>query len=321
MKITVLCGGGSTERQVSLVSGCSVAEALTLSGHEVLCLDVFSGEAVTSAPTISPEPPSELRRSDGYLFSPSILPLCLESDCVFLALHGGAGENGQLQALFDCYGITYTGSGYVPSLLCMDKGLTSDVLRSNGIPVPLGITVNNTENLDFGIFPACVKPACSGSSVGVSFPCDPDSLRTAVKEALCVCPRVRIEEKLNGRELTVGILNGEALPVVEILPRCRYDYESKYDPTLASELCPAPLTSDEEAAVKSVAKAAAKALLVDSYCRVDLILSGGVPYCLEINTLPGMTKTSLLPLAARTAGISFPELCSIIAESSFKKRI
>lgn len=319
MKITVLCGGNSTEREVSLVSGFTVYEALSTLDNEVKCLDVFTGETVEKPPRITKNAPKIETRSNCKLFSPSILPHCLNSDVVFLALHGGMGENGQLQALLDCYGIRYTGASYVPSLICMDKGLSREIMSAHGVTVPRGITVTSAENIGFDVFPCCVKPASGGSSVGVAFPNGKDELKTAVENALTVCPRVIIEEKIVGHELTVGILGGKALPIVEILPKTDfYSYESKYDPTLVTEICPADLTSEEEETVKNAALRAREALLVDSYCRVDIILSKGTPYCLEINTLPGMTKTSLLPLAAKTAGITFPELCQMIINDTRK---
>lgn len=319
MKVTVLCGGNSSERQVSIVSGYYVGTALASLGHDVTCMDVFTGDVVSDLQKITSQPPSEMKRADGMLFSPSILPICLESDVVFLALHGGMGENGQLQALLECYGIKYTGASYAPSLLCMDKGISREVLGTNGVSIPKGITVSSTKDINITDFPVCVKPASSGSSVGVSFPNSMEELIPAVESALAVCPRVVIEEKIVGREFTVGILDGKALPIVEILPKTGvYNYESKYDPDLVSEICPAPLTAEEEEAIKNTALAAKDALLVDSYCRVDVMLSNGVPYCLEINTLPGMTKTSLLPLSAKTAGISFPELCQRIINEALK---
>ncbi len=305
MKITVLCGGNSPEREVSLRSGIMVANALRLSGHEVNCVDVLTG---MTPPFKKTHPISQ--------FSPiheSVIPLCLDCDKVFLALHGGIGENGQLQAFLDCLGVSYTGSSYVPSLLCMDKALTRTILFSFGVPIPRGKTVTKAEDHNWNEFPCCVKPADAGSSIGISFAEDEKSLKNALDTAFSVCDRVIVEEKLVGRELTVGMLDSKTLPIVEIIPKTEfYNYESKYDPALVTEICPARLTEEEKSAVNEVALRAASALLVDSYCRVDIILSDGVPYCLEINTLPGMTETSLLPLAAKANGISFPQLCEKI---------
>ena len=312
MKITVLCGGDSPERQVSLRSGQRVCEALVSEGNEVVCIDVLTG-----AP-----PLNSLHLPHGKPLHEDVLPLCLDSDAVFLALHGGIGENGQLQAFLDCHGIKYTGASFLPSAICMDKGISRALLSQNGVPIPRGTVLSRGDVIPDLPFPCCVKPAAAGSSVGVSFADDERSLKTALDAAFSVCDRVVIEERLFGRELTVGIIDGRALPTVEILPKTDfYNYESKYNPSLVSEICPAPLTDAEDKAVKDVALAACKALLLDSYCRVDLILSGGVPYCLEINTLPGMTDTSLLPLAAREDGISFSELCSTIIKSSLDRHV
>lgn len=307
MKITVLCGGDSPERAVSLRSGEMVAQALREIGHDVICVDILTGT--------TPPFKEDGKVSHAIPIHESIIPICKNSDAVFPALHGGIGENGQLQAFLDCHGITYTGSSFLPSAICMDKGVSRALLAQNGVPIPKGMVISSRDGIPEINFPCCVKPASAGSSIGISFAEDESSLRTALDTAFSVCDRVIVEEKIIGRELTVGVINGKPLPVIEILPKTDfYNYKSKYDPALVTEICPAHLTPEEEEAVKNTALAAKDALLVDSYCRVDIILSNGVPYCLEINTLPGMTATSLLPLAAKTAGISFPQLCQMIID-------
>ena len=305
MKITVLCGGDSPEREVSLKSGVMVANALLERGNEVNCVDILTG--------MSPPFKENLSFSHANPIHESIVPICKNSDAVFLALHGGIGENGQLQAFLDCNGIKYTGVSFLPSAICMDKGISRALLSSAGVPVPRGFVLTRGEKTPEITFPCCVKPSSAGSSIGISFAEDEKSLKNALDTAFSVCDRVIVEEKIIGRELTVGILDGKPLPVVEIIPKTEfYNYESKYDPNLTIEICPAPLSDAETELVQATAITAAKALLIDSYCRVDFILADGIPYCLEINTLPGMTETSLLPLAARTVGISFPELCKTI---------
>ena len=311
MKITVLCGGDSPERAVSLRSGMMVAHALKEIGHDVICVDILTGDFAPFKDNAPIQYSAPIHNS--------IISLVKECDKVFLALHGGIGENGQLQAFLDCLNVSYTGSSYVPSTICMDKSISRALLSLRGIPTPRGETVICGQKTSWSEFPCCVKPANAGSSLGISFPNNKNELDIALKNAFSLCRSVIIEEKLTGRELTVGILDGKALPIVEILPKTDfYNYESKYDPALVTEICPAYLTTEEEKAVKSTALAAKDALLVDSYCRVDIILSNGVPYCLEINTLPGMTNTSLLPLSAKAAGISFPELCQKIINEALK---
>ena len=312
MRITVLCGGDSPERQVSLRSGENVCEALRRAGNEVVCLDVLTGRTAPFDGTDKNPPPS-------LPIHESVVPICKGSDAVFLALHGGIGENGQLQAFLDCHGISYTGASFLPSAICMDKGVSRALLSASGVPIPSGYVLKKGQNLPKFSFPCCVKPVSSGSSVGVSFPTDEAELEGAISDAFDVCERIIIEEKLVGRELTVGIVCGKTLPIVEIIPKTDfYSYESKYNPDLVTELCPAPLTETEAELVRETALSAASALLVDSYCRVDIMLCRGTPYCLEINTLPGMTGTSLLPLAADVGGISLSELCMMLVKSCVK---
>lgn len=318
MNIIVLCGGLSDEREVSLLSGTMVREALMQKEHNVKCLDVYFGNEVKNyTPTFSSPPQAKelkKKRGDNMLFSPKILPYCRTADIVFLALHGGMGENGQLQALLDCYGIKYTGSSYSSSLMCMDKEITKIMLKNEGISVPNGVAVKKCKEFDIEKIPmpCIVKPSCGGSSVGTVLVNSLTELKDAIKNAFQYCDTVLCEEIINGRELTVGIVDGKALPIIEIIPKQGfYDYKNKYINGRCDEICPAPLEKEMSDKIKSAALKCSQSLKT-KYCRVDFILRDDVPYCLEINTLPGMTPTSLLPLAASKEGISYGELCQKI---------
>ncbi len=314
MKIAVICGGISPEREVSLSSGKMVAEALIGRGHEVTLADLCGGILTES---LAPKPRNEL---SGREIGDGIIELCSHVDAVFPALHGGVGEDGRFRAALDLYGIRCAGAGFLPCAIAMDKTLTKTLLRTAGITVPRGISLKKGEavNLHSVRFPCVIKPKCGGSSLGVSFAENENELKTGLNDAFSVTDEVVIEEKLVGRELTVGIVNGRALPAVEIIPKVGfYDYKNKYTVGAIDEICPAPLSSAEESRLAKTALRAASAIGTSALCRVDFILSGGIFYCLEINALPGMTKTSLLPLEAEAVGISYPELCGMILETAF----
>lgn len=338
MKIAVLAGGLSPERDVSLVSASLIASALCRRGHRVAFIDVYLGtdetdpeKLFTNIPPVIPkvsetEPDlEELKRKSGNgdaLIGKNVINVCLSADRVFVGLHGGMGENGQLQACLDCFGIKYTGTGYAGSLLAMDKELTKAMFSLAGVTTPEGIMVRNDGNATGEIaskigFPCVVKPCSCGSSVGVSIVDTEAELAEALSKAFFYEDRVLVEKKIVGRELTVGILRGKVLPPIEIIPKCGfYDYKNKYQKGLTEEICPAPITSAELETVDRTALKAMHALKIDesSYCRADFILAeNGEAYCLEVNTLPGMTPTSLIPQAAAAAGIGYDELCEIIA--------
>lgn len=337
MKIVVLAGGYSPEREVSLTSGVLIANALAENGHRVLLLDVYCGLREL------PEDPDTLFRSEklpehriseavpdlerlraasgngNALIGPNVLPLCRQADLVFLALHGAMGENGQLQATLDNYGIRYTGSGYIGSLLAMDKDLSKRLLRDAGVPTPDWLYLNprsdcRQEILDRIGLPCVIKPCSCGSSVGVSMVGDEASLTKALSDAGAWCDRILAEKKITGRELTVGILGGQVLPAVEIIPESGfYDYKNKYQGT-TREICPAEIPADIAARAGELTLRGFSALRLRGYARFDYLLDddGGL-WCLEANTLPGMTPTSLLPQAAAAVGISYRELCERIA--------
>ncbi len=338
MKIVVLAGGLSPEREVSLSSGSLIANALMQKGHRVLLLDVYVGiphpiadpEALFLqnghySHTVGKSIPdlSALKRETGNgdaLIGPNVLSLCSLADRVFLALHGAMGENGQLQATLDTHGIRYTGSGYAGSLLAMDKDLSKRLFRDAGVPTPVwscfDVLQDDIDSLLTRVgLPCVVKPLDCGSSVGISMADTKDELIAALNAAAKWGTRVLVEQKITGRELTVGILGNTALPAVEIIPDSGfYDYQNKYQGT-TREICPADIPAEVAARAAALSKRAFSALHLSGYARFDFLLDAqGQLWCLEANTLPGMTPTSLLPLAADAAGIPYAELCEKILE-------
>jgi D-alanine-D-alanine ligase len=309
---------------VSLASGIRVAEALRSRGHEVRAVDPARGEigmdeqrALAAGTVVQTAPPSQdaLRRMarEALPRMASTLPRAGETDVVFLGLHGGTGEDGTIQAMLDLTGVPYTGSGHLASALAMDKELSKQLFRQAGVTTADWLMAPARAD-DVGArlgYPVIVKPSKQGSTVGLSIVRGPDELQAAVDEASNFDDEVMIEAFIAGRELTVGILGGDALPVGEIIPKHEiYDYECKYTPGMADERFPAELTSAETTRIQQEARAAFKALKLGGYARIDFRMShDGRFYCLEANTLPGMTQTSLIPQAAAAAGISFPELC------------
>ena len=345
MNIVVLAGGLSPERNVSLSSGTLIASALRRKGHRALLLDVYVGlpalpsdpnslfdEENNPAVTVSRDVPDldALRAAHGRgneLIGPNVIELCRMADVTFLALHGAMGENGQLQALLDIYDIPYTGSGYLGSSLAMDKDVAKVLLAASGVRVPRGIRLNrrNKFNLDAILatvgLPAVVKPCSCGSSVGVSLVDTREELAEAIALAQQYEDDILVETRILGRELTCGILEGRVLPPVEIIPKSGfYDYTNKYQAGATTEICPAPLTEDELAKVQKATADGFAALHLSSYARIDFILDGeGEVWCLEANTLPGMTPTSLLPQEAAAIGMDYDTLCETLALSALKK--
>jgi D-alanine-D-alanine ligase len=252
------------------------------------------------------------------------LPRQGDADVVFLGLHGGSGEDGTIQSLLDLTGVPYTGSGHLSSALGMDKDLSKQLFRAAGVTTAEWImapaTVKEVQ-AQLG-FPVIVKPSKQGSTVGLSLVKDPNELEAAVAEAFEFDDEVMIEAFIAGRELTVGILGDMALPVGEILPKHEiYDYECKYTAGMAEERFPADLTPEQARRVQDEARNAFRALKLRGYARIDFrMATDGTFYCLEANTLPGMTQTSLIPQAAAAAGISFPELCDRIVQLALDGR-
>jgi D-alanine-D-alanine ligase len=244
-----------------------------------------------------------------------------DTDVIFLALHGGTGEDGTIQALLDLTGVPYTGSGHLASALAMDKDLSKHLFKRAGVPTAEWLMAPATvAEVEAALgFPVIVKPSKQGSTVGLSLVRDPELLQAAITEAFRHDDEVMIEAFIPGRELTVGILGGEALPVGEIIPvKELYDYECKYTPGMAREVFPAELDAEQTAEVQRLAKRAFAALKLGGCARIDFRLSpAGEFFCLEANTLPGMTELSLIPQAAAAAGISFPALCDRIVRLAY----
>jgi D-alanine-D-alanine ligase len=326
MKITILMGGTSSERNVSLASGIRIVEALRSRGHTVTPLDPAKGvisateERVLTTGKVGAEPPSleSLSKFAEGAFLPNLTSMkeITGADVVFLALHGGQGEDGTIQALLDMAHVRYTGSGHLSSALAMDKDLSkklftaAEVKTADWLMAP--VTVEQVEGI-LGL-PVVVKPSKQGSTVGLSLVKKREDLAPAIEEAAKYDDEVMIERFIPGRELTVGILGDVALPVGEILPKHEiYDYECKYTAGMATEEFPAKLSREATEKVQQQALAGFKALKLRGYARIDFRLtSEGEFYCLEANTLPGMTELSLIPQGAAAMGISFPELCERI---------
>jgi len=331
VRITVLMGGTSAERDVSLASGLRVAGALRAGGHTVTAVDTARGvleageeAAMLSGRVVKTIPPNVEAMALLNRKLPASLSQLPDTDVVFLALHGGTGEDGTIQALLDLTGVPYTGSGHLASALAMDKDLSKHLFRRAGVPTADWMMAPATveEVADTLGFPVIVKPSKQGSTVGLSLVRDPALLEGAITEAFRHDDEVMIEAFVPGRELTVGILGGVALPVGEIIPMKElYDYECKYTPGMAREIFPAELTGEQTTHVQHLAKLAFAALKLGGCARIDFrMTSGGEFFCLEANTLPGMTELSLIPQAAVAAGISFPALCEQIAQLALSSR-
>lgn len=340
MKIAVVCGGLSNERDVSITSGSCVARALRENGHKVVLLDLYygySGKYMDPAELFEREQ-EDLRYSvreetpdiekmiadgDGSRIGKNVIEICRAADISFLALHGEDGENGKVQATFDMFGIRYTGSGYLGSALAMNKELSKVLFRHSGIPTPAGIVLEKgAESYEDVGFPCVVKPCSGGSSVGTSIVYSRDEYDAALEFAFRFEARVLVERYVKGRELTVGVMDGRAMPVIEIIPKSGwYDYKNKYQAGLTEELCPAPLSPEDTDRVQRLAERVAEALMIDVYCRADFLMdeSDGQLYCLEANTLPGMTPTSLVPQMGAAQGMDFGEVCEKIIAVSMEK--
>lgn len=343
MRIVVLAGGLSTERDVSISSGILVASALREKGHEVVLLDVFTGyeqnicdidalfkqnysftDKANVGETVSDF--SEVRENrldkSGRFIGTNVIEICSEADITFLALHGGEGENGQIQATLDLLGIKYTGTGYLGSALAMNKGLTKSVFVQNKINTPAGEIFKSAEDAkSWNIFPCVVKPCSGGSSVGIAKAENEEEFLAAVKDAFRYENEIVVEQFVKGREFSVGLLGGKALPPIEIIPKSGfYDYAAKYQAGATVEICPADIDEQTDKKLRDAATAAYNALHLDSYARVDFLVDeNGEPFCLEANTLPGMTPTSLLPQEAAVEGLNYADLCEKIIEISLAK--
>lgn len=294
LKITVMLGGPSAEREVSLRSGAAVAQALRSLGHTVIELD--------------PEP-------DRWT-----LPPC---DVVFLALHGTFGEDGTVQRQLEQSGVPYTGCDSESSRVAFDKFLTKERCIATGVPTARFAVIESPHaSWPMGWNPPVVlKPVRQGSSVGLQFVERVSDWNRALAESMRYDAQVLMEEKILGRETTVGILAGRALPIVEVRPRTGvYDYQSKYTAGATKYLCPAPFEDSITAKIQAAALGAFQAVGGRDYARVDIMVRPtGEPFVLELNTLPGMTETSLLPKAAAAAGIEYAELCQRMVELALQR--
>jgi D-alanine-D-alanine ligase len=322
MKIAVMFGGTSEERDVSIASGSQVVRALRTRGHTVIPIDTAVGvldqaaeEKLLASDVRSAPPGAEqldvLRTGDatGILRAPEMQGI----DVIFLALHGGAGEGGTLQALLELTGIPYTGSGMLGSAMAMDKDITKRLLAVADVPTPAWLMAPATEaDVEKHIgWPAVVKPSKQGSTVGLTIVKQPGQLQAAIAEAYRFDDEVMIERFIPGRELTVPVLGDDVLPVGEIFTKNEiFDYEAKYQAGGAEEIFPADLTGPQTVEVQMLALKTHRALKLRGFSRIDFRLDpeGGF-WCLEANTLPGLTAASLFPKGAAAAGMPFPELC------------
>jgi D-alanine-D-alanine ligase len=333
MKIAVLFGGTSEERDVSIASAAQIIPALRALGHDVFAVDTATGrlppadEQKLLTAGVAPEPPSsaaiELVRGRAVAFAPGAFEI-RSADVVFLALHGGAGEDGRLQAMLDLAGMSYTGSNHIASAAAMDKDFAKRLFRSANVPTADWMMAPaNAYDVEKALgWPVVVKPSKQGSTVGLTVVRDPSDLAAAIKVAQTFDDEVMVEKFIAGREFTVGILDGHALPVGEIFPSGEvFDYQSKYQVGGAREVFPAELPSAESALLQDYALRAHRVLKLGAYSRIDFRRdAGGGFWCLEANSLPGMTATSLLPQAAKAAGMSFPELLERICKGAIRRR-
>ena len=348
MKIVVLSGGFCTERHVGLVSGSGVCRALREKGHQAIFVDMFMGlenyrgklEDIFDAPDGLLEkaaieetaPDLDAVRAARQDKSPSVigkdvLTVCAMADVVFLAMHGANGEDGRIQAALDLLGVPYTGSGYLGSGMAMDKSVTKRMMDSLGIRTAPWRDVHYTESdiprlVEELEVPCAVKIVNGGSSLGVELPDTKEQLEKALRDLLRYGDHVVVEKKIKGREIQIAVLGDTYLPAVEIIPRGAYfDYVSKYQKDGAVELCPAPITDAEWRQVGEMALKLHRGLGLSVYSRSDFLLDeNGQAWCLEINTLPGMTPTSLVPQEAAQVGLDYGDLCERIVELSLAAR-
>ncbi len=341
MKILVLMGGISAERDVSLVSGESIVKGLRAAGHQVIALDTAQAQKLLPdhgkflPDGIKEEPPDveKLEVKGKRLALEAIHSFDFsEVDVVFLALHGGQGEDGTIQALLDLTGKPYTGSGILASALAMNKAMSKKIFEREGILTPEWFVPEESElrniplilekiHKSFGL-PCVVKPNDQGSSVGLTIVEEEQDITKALHDALKYSNHIIIERFISGREVTVGVLGDQALPIVEIIPEHGiYDYECKYTHGRSNYICPAEIPPKKTKEIQSIGLKAFKALGCEDYARVDFRYGeDGRFYCLEVNTLPGMTDTSLVPKAAKAVGIDFPELVDKIVWLALKRK-
>lgn len=349
MKIIVLAGGLSTERDVSLSSSAGICKTLLENGHDAYLLDVFMGlpydkdklEEVftlpdhgldivnsisTDAPDLAAIKASRPDQSDAFL-GPNVVELCKMADITFIGLHGGEGENGKLQATFDLLGIKYTGPNSFGCALAMDKGIAKHIFLQGGVSTPNGVCIHKNKNKkalsDLGLeLPVVVKPCCGGSSIGVYIAKTEEEYWAALENSFKLEEEVVIEQYIKGREFACGVIDGVALPPIEVIPKSGFfDYANKYQADATEEICPAPISEEITKRMQELTVRAFHVLKLDVYSRADFLLDENDNlYCLEMNTLPGMTAASLLPKEAAAAGIPYNELCELIIKKSLEAR-
>ncbi len=341
MKIVVLCGGLSMERNVSITSGTLICKALRKLGHRAVLVDMFYGLEDVNTPIdelfdnlppvetvpVAGEPDLEAVKASRKWQSPSmvgkgVFELCALADVVFLGLHGACGEDGRIQAALELMGIPYTGSGYLGSALAMDKDLTKQLVSAAGVRTPkwriASYSREPVEQMAASVdLPCVVKPVDSGSSIGVAIPHTKEELLSAL-EANRHLGRVILEQYVEGREIDVGVLMGTSLPSIEIIPKQGfYDYRNKYEAGATLEICPTPIDPKIEEKLRETALKVHLLLGLRTYSRSDFIVDkAGDVYFLEINTLPGMTPTSLMPQEAAAVGIDYEQLCQRIVDDA-----
>lgn len=344
MKIVVMCGGLSMERDVSISSGTLICDALRKLGHQAVLVDMFMGledyegdlnDLFANLPPLKearvPVEAPDLEKviASRKWKSPSrvgkrVFELCQLADVVFLGLHGACGEDGRIQAALDLMGVKYTGSGYLGSALAMDKDLTKRLIAGTGVKTPEWQTVDYAEGdipeiVKNAKLPCVVKPVDSGSSIGVAIPETAAELEAALIENLKY-GRVLIEQYVHGREIDVGVLGDRALPSIEIIPKHGfYDYKNKYQAGATVEICPTPIDLAIEKRLGEAALKVHRALGLSAYSRSDFIVDGEEVYFLEINTLPGMTPTSLMPQEAAAVGVDYESLCKKVIEMAMEE--
>lgn len=342
MNIVVLAGGTSTERLISIVSGTGVCRALRAKGHRAVLLDIFCGDENVDSNDLFPAQ-YDVDKASAYMssfndkietmaserkafFGPNVMEMCSKADVVFLALHGANGEDGRVQAAFDLMGVKYTGAGYLSSAMAMDKTITKNMFIAGDVPtarayfIERGTTVETPAQQGLN-YPVVVKPACGGSSVGITIAHDEQEFNQSVAIAFELEPKAIVEEFIKGREFSVGVIDGKALPVIEIAPKDGwYDYKNKYEPGATIETCPALITDEQTSRMQRHAVQAMLAVGIEAYGRIDFIMTeDGRMYALEANTLPGMTSMSLLPQEAAQIGINYEDLCEHLINVSLKK--
>jgi D-alanine-D-alanine ligase len=323
VKVVLLMGGNSAEREISLRTGHGIAQSLRSLGHEVTAIDAADGRLIGPGEQAAArlEGPHRTDLPEVSVRAVSDARSLADAEVVFIALHGGAGENGTIQALLELSGRPYTGSGVMASAVAMNKAMSKRVFEREGIPTPRWqlVHADRLEPVDataLGGYPLIVKPNEQGSSVALTVVTDPNDLPAALDLSFEYGREALIEEFIPGRELTVAVLGDEPLPIVEIRPRSgHYDYESKYTSGASEYFCPADLPEPLARHIRELGVRAALALDCEGVSRTDFRLSPDeVPYCLEVNTIPGMTPLSLVPMAAKAHGLSYDQLVARMLE-------